>query len=42
MLQKVAAIDRVVQVQPFAVALLAGHRVDAVDPALAHKRCASV
>ena len=33
-LQKVAAVDRVVEVQPLAVALLAGERVDAVDAAL--------
>ena len=34
MLQKVAAVDRVVEVQPLVVALLAGEVVDAVDAAL--------
>ena len=34
MLQKVAAVDRVVEVQPLAVALLPRHVVDAVDAAL--------
>jgi len=34
MREKVAAIDRVVEVLEFVVALLAGHVVDGVDPAL--------
>ncbi len=42
MLQEVATVDRVVEVQVLAVALLAGSIVDAIDSALAHRRCATV
>ena len=34
MLQEVAAVDGVIEVLPFAVALLPGERIDAVDPTL--------
>ena len=38
-LQKVAAVDRVIEMQPLVVALLAGEVVDAVDAALAQTLC---